>query len=84
MLKQTIKVTLHVDCSDSAIVFDDAVKAGVGTSVSQQLGHDIRVVDYSDKDWFIREGAICYAEIEKSTSEVAVTDDVCPTGDESE
>lgn len=80
MLKTTVKVTLHVDCSDTAIVFDDSVKEGAGTSVAEQLGHDIHVVDYSDKDWFIREGAICYAEIEKSTSEVTVTDDTCPAG----
>lgn len=80
MLITTVKVTLHVDCSDTAIVFDDAVKAGAGTSVAEQLGHDIKVVAYSDKDWFIREGAICYAEIEKSTSEETVTDDVCPAG----
>lgn len=84
MLKQYIKVTIHVDCADNPIVFDDSVKFGAGTAAYDQLGHDIRIVDYSDKDWFIREGAVCYAEIEKTTESVTVTDDVCPTEDESE
>lgn len=83
MLRQTIKVTLHLVCEGTQ-VFDDAVKAGAGTAAYGQLGHDIRIVGYSGKDYFIREGAICYAEIEKSTSEVAVNDAVCPTEAESE
>lgn len=83
MLKQNIKVTLHLDCS-ADIVFDDAVLYGAGKTAYDQLGHDIRIVGYNSKDYFIREGAVCYAEIEKSTSEVAVADDVCPVEGESE
>lgn len=83
MRKTSVKVTLHLDCSATQ-VFDDAVKEGAGKAAESQLGHDILIVDYSGKDYFIREGAICYAEIEKSRSEVAVDDTTCPTEEESE
>lgn len=75
MLKTSVKVTLHV--GDETLVFDDAVKAGVGTSVEDQLGHDIRIADYSDKGWFIREGCVCYAEVEKTTTDVPIVDATC-------
>lgn len=80
MLKTSISVTLTLSCGDP-ITFDDAVSAGKGTAVYQQLGHDIRVADYNDKDYFIREGAVCMAEVTKTTTTVTVEDDTCPAGD---
>lgn len=84
MLKQSIKVTLHLACGDDPIVFDDATKYGAGKAAYDQLGHDIRIVGYNSKDYFVNKDCVCYAEVEKSTSEVAVEDDVCKAEGESE
>ena len=85
MLKPYFKVSIYVDCaSGDPIVFDDAEKYGAGKAAYDQLGGDIRIVDYDSKDWFIRASCVCVATVEKSTSEVAVEDTVCPTEGESE
>lgn len=86
MLKQSIKASLYLSCSESPLVFDDAEKEGAGTAAYRQVmdGQNVCIVDYDSKDYFVNKDCICVAEIEKSTEEVAVTDDVCPTEDESE
>lgn len=85
MLKTSYSVKLYLKC-DTNITFDDATKAGAGTAAYQAVwnGHDVRIVDYSGKDYIIPNDSICYAEITKSQSTVSVQDDTCPSEDESE
>ena len=85
MLKTSYSVKLYLNCSDD-ITFDDGTKEGAGTAAYQAVwnGHDVRIVDFSGKDYFIPYESICYAEITKSQSTVSVEDDTCPSEDESE
>ncbi len=83
MLKQSIKVTIAT-ASGGEIVFDDSQAPGAGTSAYGQLGHDIRIVADDGSETFINRDCVCSAVIEKTTSEEAVSDDTCPSGEESE
>ena len=85
MLKTSYSVKIYLKC-DENITFDDGTEAGKGTAAYNAVwnGHDVRIVDYSGKDYYIPYDSICYAEITKSQSTVTVSDDTCPTEDESE
>lgn len=85
MLNTSISVKLYLACDDN-ITFDDATEAGKGTAVYNAVwnGHDVKVVDYQGKDYYIPYDSICYAEITKTTSTSTVVDDTCPADDESE
>lgn len=81
-----ISYSVKIYLCDTNITFDDATKAGAGTAAYNAVwnGHDVKIVDYSGKDYYIRYGAICYAEITKTASTKTVQDDTCVSGDESE
>lgn len=85
MLDTSYSVKLYLSCGED-ITFDDATAEGKGTAAYNQViaGRDVRVVDYSGKEYFIPEHAICYAEITPTQSTVAYSDDNCPSDDESE
>lgn len=85
MLKISYSVKLYLNCS-ADITFDDATEAGKGTAAFEAVWnhHDVRIVDYSGTDYFIPFDSICYAEITKTASTVAIQDDTCPSGEESE
>ena len=85
MLKTSYSVKIYLKC-DANITFDDGTADGKGTAAYQAVwnGHDVRIVDYEGKDYYIPYDSICYAEITKSQSTVTVTDDTCPSDDESE
>ena len=81
-----ISYSVKIYLCDTDVTFDDATKAGAGTAAYNAVwnGHDVKIVDYSGKDYVIRYGAICYAEITKTASTTTVEDATCPSGDESE
>lgn len=85
MLDISYSVKLYLNCSDD-ITFDDSTKAGAGTAAYNAVWnhHDVRIVDYSGKDYYVPFESICYAEITKTASTKTVEDDTCPSGDESE
>ena len=85
MLKPSYKVDLHLNGQDSALTFDDAVAEGKGTAAYNAVwgGHDIKIVDYSGKDYVVPLHLLVYAEITKTQTTVTVVDDTCPS-DESE
>lgn len=84
MLDTSYSVKIYV-CDDN-VTFDDDTKAGAGTAAYNAVwnGHDVKIVDYSGKDHYIRYGAICRAEITKTVTTKTVQDDTCPADDESE
>lgn len=85
MLKTSYSVKLYLRC-DANITFDDETAAGKGTAAYNAVvgKRDVHIVDYSGKDYFIPAESICYAEITKTQTTVTVTDDTCPSDDESE
>lgn len=85
MLKQSVKTTIYTVCNDTPIEFDDSVDAGKGTAAAEQLGHNIYIVDYDDSgDVFIPAHAVCMANVVKTSEEVEIVDDTCPSDEESE
>lgn len=85
MLDISYSVKIYLDCGEN-VTFDDATEAGKGTAAYNAVwnGHDVRIVDYDGKDYFIPRDSVCYAEITKTASTKTVQDDTCQSGDESE